>query len=249
MDTAEGDQEDPISLHKYLYCRANPVNGSDPSGHQDDMEELGDEESSSSLDALPNLASIQMILGTGGPDVTQILNRTLNDVSTNFAKHWTPDQRQQAESRIGGLCAGNAWEIVQLHNVQPPVMNNLSMGKNNYKCGSGQYEGTVAVNKNCYYADAVNYALFGRAFRLCHDDFMSQQQWLTAADYSLAGAKTRARLYKATFYGDFGEHVREALAFVEYGYNGRLSSGGLPCTSSGLVTEPLFDWKWLPVKP
>jgi len=33
MDTFEGDQEQPLSLHKYLYCRADPVNGSDPSGH------------------------------------------------------------------------------------------------------------------------------------------------------------------------------------------------------------------------
>ena len=32
-DTEEGDQEDPLSLHKYLYCRGNPVNLSDPSGY------------------------------------------------------------------------------------------------------------------------------------------------------------------------------------------------------------------------
>jgi len=33
MDTYEGDNEDPSSLHKYLYCQANPVNMTDPSGH------------------------------------------------------------------------------------------------------------------------------------------------------------------------------------------------------------------------
>jgi hypothetical protein len=32
MDTYEGDQEEPLSLHKYLYCHADPVNGCDPSG-------------------------------------------------------------------------------------------------------------------------------------------------------------------------------------------------------------------------
>ncbi len=32
-DTYEGDQSDPLSLHKYLYTHANPVNGIDPSGH------------------------------------------------------------------------------------------------------------------------------------------------------------------------------------------------------------------------
>jgi RHS repeat-associated protein len=38
MDTDEGDSEDPISLHRYLYCEANPVDGSDPSGHEDMIE-------------------------------------------------------------------------------------------------------------------------------------------------------------------------------------------------------------------
>jgi hypothetical protein len=31
-DTFQGDNEDPLSLHKYLYCEANPINCSDPSG-------------------------------------------------------------------------------------------------------------------------------------------------------------------------------------------------------------------------
>lgn len=37
MDTFEGDNEDPLSLHKYLYCQANPVNMDDPSGHDGDL--------------------------------------------------------------------------------------------------------------------------------------------------------------------------------------------------------------------
>jgi RHS repeat-associated protein len=32
MDPFAGSNRDPQSLHKYLYCHANPVNGSDPSG-------------------------------------------------------------------------------------------------------------------------------------------------------------------------------------------------------------------------
>jgi RHS repeat-associated protein len=37
MDTYAGDNEDPLSLHKYLYVWGNPVNHIDPSGH-----DLGD---------------------------------------------------------------------------------------------------------------------------------------------------------------------------------------------------------------
>ena len=33
MDSFEGDSEDPLSLHKYLYVEDNPVNGIDPLGH------------------------------------------------------------------------------------------------------------------------------------------------------------------------------------------------------------------------
>jgi RHS repeat-associated protein len=34
MDSFEGSQSDPLSLHKYLYAHDNPVNGIDPSGHE-----------------------------------------------------------------------------------------------------------------------------------------------------------------------------------------------------------------------
>jgi len=33
MDSYEGDQEDALSLHKYLYGEDSPVDGTDPSGH------------------------------------------------------------------------------------------------------------------------------------------------------------------------------------------------------------------------
>ncbi len=40
-DTYAGNPNDPLSLHKYLYANADPVNGNDPSGHDDN--ELEDE--------------------------------------------------------------------------------------------------------------------------------------------------------------------------------------------------------------
>jgi RHS repeat-associated protein len=56
MDTDEGHDQDPLSLHKYQYTDANPVDGTDPSGNQDSIAELGVEESvSMTLDAMPQL--------------------------------------------------------------------------------------------------------------------------------------------------------------------------------------------------
>ena len=53
MDTREGDDTDPLSLHKYLYAEANPVDGVDPSGN-DDIAEMGMAMSMSmTLDAMP----------------------------------------------------------------------------------------------------------------------------------------------------------------------------------------------------
>jgi RHS repeat-associated protein len=45
MDTYQGDNEEPISLHKYLYCEANPVNENDPSGNYGSGESSSDIES------------------------------------------------------------------------------------------------------------------------------------------------------------------------------------------------------------
>ena len=38
-----GDQEDPLSLHRYHYCEGNPVNNADPSGY--------------GLDSMPDISS------------------------------------------------------------------------------------------------------------------------------------------------------------------------------------------------
>ena len=41
LDSHTGDAYDPQSLHRYLYCQANPVNGIDPSGHDFELVAVG----------------------------------------------------------------------------------------------------------------------------------------------------------------------------------------------------------------
>jgi len=57
MDTFAGNNEDPLSLHKYLYCHDNPVNGIDPSGH-DDIAMAIDFGIIGVLASMPNLVTI-----------------------------------------------------------------------------------------------------------------------------------------------------------------------------------------------
>ena len=40
MDTWEGDDEDPLSLHKYLYTEVSPINNVDPSGDDDTLDTI-----------------------------------------------------------------------------------------------------------------------------------------------------------------------------------------------------------------
>lgn len=40
IDSYEGNDQDPLSLHKYLYCQNDPINGVDPSGHEFDIPTL-----------------------------------------------------------------------------------------------------------------------------------------------------------------------------------------------------------------
>ena len=54
MDTFEGDEDNPLSLHKYLYAAGNPVNISDPSGNLlpgDTTEVLDSAEKEQEIDA------------------------------------------------------------------------------------------------------------------------------------------------------------------------------------------------------
>ncbi len=63
MDSLEGDPESPSSLHRYLYASANPVNVKDPSGNQDEIEEVGSLGISDSLQSIPVVSETQVLYG------------------------------------------------------------------------------------------------------------------------------------------------------------------------------------------
>lgn len=58
MDTYEGSQQDPLSLHKYLFCHADPVNRIDPSGHLSIIEVFSVQGISTFLRSLKELSTV-----------------------------------------------------------------------------------------------------------------------------------------------------------------------------------------------
>ncbi len=83
MDSYEGSSQDPLSLHKYLYCQGNSVNAIDPSGHESFIGLSIGSTISMSLSSMYNGA----VLGTGsalratlfGIQARQGMNEVLSD--------------------------------------------------------------------------------------------------------------------------------------------------------------------------
>jgi len=94
MDTDEGDNEDPLSLHKYLYGRDNPVNRIDPSGHDD----LVDLVSTMAIDS--GLASMVMpaVINAGGHAIASLIPQSVDQKLSSTV----PDAVE-----FGGSVSGN----------------------------------------------------------------------------------------------------------------------------------------------
>jgi len=111
----------------------------------------------------------------------------------------------------------------------------------------GRFAGTVAVNRKCYYAWNVNYALFGRMFKSIYDDGVRNRILRQRVGFSLSKAKVCVRGSKLFGTGAVrGENVAQALVLTEYGFSGTLPTPGLLCIPTGEVTESTFEWKWSP---
>ncbi len=74
-DSTDGSNEDPLSLHKYLYAQDNPVMGTDPSGHED------------LVDVLSTMAINSFI----GSMVSSVASTALDRVGYNLLPSWIKD--------------------------------------------------------------------------------------------------------------------------------------------------------------
>jgi hypothetical protein len=222
-----------------LFGADNPVNCIDPSGH-----DYGD------FDI--NIGSIGNLLdqidgatldfgGKGGPDIDAALNATLTDVTSDFGS-WNNDVAKTSGYGLlpnWTLKAEGSWDIRELKDGGAPG-DPLKSGR------------TITFHGVTYYSSAANYALWGKAYRLCHDRFSHlDEPW--NLDNALALAS--AHKYFDT-QGGLDSEWQEALWFTRYGYDGTLPprigiSGRNPNPtpfSSSDLEGGRFHWKWLPGK-
>jgi RHS repeat-associated protein len=243
-DSTDGDQEDPLSLHKYLYGADNPVNRIDPTGHDDIGDLMVGMDISAGLDALPNLTTIQGALSGGntcGPDINVPLMNTMNDVEQTYLHAPYATKGLIAMETPWGM--GGGWDIDKLVDLGFP--NGKPDFGNGSILGTGRGAQTVQFGNppKVYYAGSVNYILWGRIFSLLNYTFP-----LSAPQYSESAAVTEAWLYKSIFWRDFGMTKTEADAFVRFGYSATdPSSTALPIAPNPKnVADPArFKWQWL----
>jgi len=248
-------------VHKYLYCQGNPVNMTDPSGYDGVDACLSMFDMIGTFMASPSSPAIRSVAGTGGPDVTKSLKRTLLDVQMAFL-NWSRSQKIDAARRMRDLLgavltrgnggAADAWDILPLKDSGFTLTGGyLIAGGQSYLAGSGVWTRTIAFGGRCYYAGAANYALWGLMNRLVYDWLGLGMNFagLARSEYSLQTALHTVTAWKHFEYKDFGVEGAEAEEFTTYGFNGTMPASSLPCKPSGqVVTAKMFDWCWEPVK-
>jgi len=133
-----------------------------------------------------HLSSIP-VTGKCGPDVTDAVAKTLAEVETTFSDDHnpkylppdTPDMHRYSACQalyapvagVGG--SGTAWDIrplITLGNRNIPRDLPTGLESADFPV-AGTCGGTVVYQGLCRWASAVNYALWGKANRLCHDKF------------------------------------------------------------------------------
>jgi RHS repeat-associated protein len=103
MDTNEGSQQSPVSLHKYLYASSDPVNRRDPTGHED----IAELTTSFAINNTLNALSVLQLPG-GGPDnfISSIFATLIPDSVFSDLLSFTPDAAEVGISIAGTIGRG-----------------------------------------------------------------------------------------------------------------------------------------------
>jgi RHS repeat-associated protein len=180
-----------------------------------------------------------------GDDVTQTLYNTIQDISRTF-KMWKKAEKREACMSLTiwrAVGMATAWDIPYLkgvgENVVPPHLKQDLFDPE--PCRR-----TVTVAGRCYYGGAVNYVMYGHAFKLCNDEF--PPPFSGVADFTQRGMELNIMIWKNSAYRKFEEEEQQALDFAVSAYTGTMHAAySLPCTANRTrVPGRRFEWSWAP---
>ena len=275
MDSFEGSQNVPLSLHKYFYAHGNPVNYVDPSGHFVSLNEaLATVAIIGIATTIPGDARLPMISsstsGSCGPEVSESVDNTLKDIQRTFAG-WGGIQKYAAchklymgpDSLILGAST-HAWDINPLRYIGASAQYPSDIwGKQHVTNGSKpRCEWNVAYRGQCVNAGYLNFIMWGAINRLCHETLDVPVSIHPAIDsvshlWTLSRAQFWASVWKKYFWLNW-DGARDVKAIVEAGYN-HPTGGGSFTLPSGMShrckTDPsnkadgrILSWRWQPCK-
>lgn len=219
--------------------------------------------------------------GKCGPDVTSAVMKTLEEVEKAFLSDQNPEfntllpdghhgppappnyhRRRSCIAlfqHVPGLSApGNAWEISPLGGMGASSSPRLPPGLSSEDNGTGDCARTVVFNGTCVKAGALNYIVFGKMNRLCHDQFSDQPfsvtdpiQWNVNWSWLDVWAAIYHHKFNRRNDSWLNEEAWAAFAFAYHGYHG--SGPGydpMPnlqgCSTAGSKQWPTVSmpWKW-----
>ncbi len=79
IDAYEGDRDDPLSIHKYLYCAGSPISRIDPSGH--DGEEISTITAGSLSAGLGSVSAAATVTAETAAEISIISSETVAEVN------------------------------------------------------------------------------------------------------------------------------------------------------------------------
>jgi RHS repeat-associated protein len=170
-----------------------------------------------------------------GRDVDGQVATVLNQVNRKFSS-WDSTQQDTACHHLidGDLGASVSWDIRELNNI-------------------GQSSATgcarrVTFQGKCYFASAVNYALFGRAMCNCHKAFPWNPYYTQTAMVVGIIIHKETLPKGAGFFNN--DEAMQAVVFALYGYTND-SSELQPfssCLPDWSADPRVFAWRWAPIK-
>ena len=220
---------------------------------------------------------IRLRCGKCGPDVTSAVARTLEEVETVFGDDNNPmfkgsdgGNPQNPDFYRRRACMvlytpvagvgnpGGAWDIVPLATIGGGSIlepeKDLPEGLTWDDFGTKSCKRTVTYKGTCVYAGALNYILFGRINKLCHDRFANQpfriQQPITRTiDWSWGDVVAAIWYQKYVRWGHWNNsEAANAFDFARIGYSGRdlPRSVDMGCNpnNSKAWSDSAMPWKW-----